>query len=70
MREVIANLTKDFGNSSSPMFGEVMITGRKVRISSLVINEYYNSLVEQHVEPELDFNKIARCITVKRRLIG
>ena len=56
MREVIANLTKDFRNSTSPFFGEFMLRGKMVQNIPLVINEYYNLLVEHHVEPESDFN--------------
>lgn len=43
VREVV-NLTKEFGDSSSPYFGVVVSRGKKMMISPRVINEYCNLL--------------------------
>lgn len=40
VREVIANLTEDFGNSSSPYFGLVRIMGKELFITLDSINEF------------------------------
>ena len=63
VREVIVNLFEDFGNSSSPLFGEIMIREKKLHITPDSSNEYDNLLVEQHAEPESYLGKIARCLT-------
>ena len=67
VREVIVNLTKDFGKSASPSFGEVLVRGKKTMITPPVINEYYNSLNAQHSEPEPDFCKITKFITTDKK---
>ena len=42
VREVIVSMTKDFGNSASPSFGEVLVRGKKTMITDWYMKMYYS----------------------------